>query len=121
MENVFDPLELCDGAAGADFPAEGVSGVRRFVSEDGSSLVFVGVAASEEGTGDGVGLLFPIFNVIVGAGGGASVFSGRSIGASGGVGCAGTLNFGTNSEAEKLSLLMLGEGPPQRPSRRWRW
>lgn len=112
MVNVFDPLELCEGAGAEDFaPDEGGGGGR--LVPDGAS-VFVGVAAPEEGAGGGgVGLLPPMFKEIVGGGGGASVCSGRSIGANGGVDCAGagagTLNLGTNSEAEKLSLLMLNE------------
>ena len=58
------------------------------------------------GAGGGVGLLPTILSVIMGAGFGASVCSGRSSGAGGAV-CPGTLNLGTNSEAAKLSGLLI--------------
>ena len=79
---------LGDGAgAGAGAEAEGAG-------------AFSGV-----GAGAGVaGLLPPMFRVIVGGGGGASLCSGLSMGAAAG----GIRNFpGTNSAAPKLSLLMI--------------
>ena len=81
---------LGDGAgAGTGAEAEGVG-------------AFSGVGA---GAGAGVaGLLPPMFRVIVGGGGGASLCSGLSMGAAAG----GIRNFpGTNSAAPKLSLLMI--------------